>query len=219
MSDLPPLKKIYRGSSMRRVFRDGEMIYLERIDFLRVRRGDVLVFKRGDGVWIIHRAVKKTGKEIITRGDNCTSCDSEPLTSRHELFRAIYVGGLNGVVRPVYNGWFGCWHSFGNRLRRRGRVIFGGVVNSLLPFMWWRRTLKEPVMVGAVAHFMAGGKLVAVRSRGEVKYKKAINKIFYKLPSEEPDDLPVGRRKQIVENNYTEMDADDEAGEIQNNKE
>ncbi|MEG1980007.1 MAG: hypothetical protein RR060_04740 [Victivallaceae bacterium] len=219
MIDLPPLHKLYRGNSMRRVFRNGEQIYLESVSFSQVRRGDVLVFQWKDGNWIIHRAVKKSAEEIITRGDNCENCDSEALTLQHELFRATYVSGLNGKLRPVRNGRSGCWQCSCNRLRRRVWSIVAGGVNHLLPLMWWRRSLFGPIVVGTVEHFMAGGKVVAVRHNGVVEFKKSIKKIFYKLPSEdEKTELSSMRQQQVIIDNSIEAGVSDENGEIPNGK-
>ena len=63
------------GRSMSPFIRDGSSVIIRPCSS-KVRVGDVLLLKQDDEKLLLHRVVKKTGAELITRGDACAGYDS-----------------------------------------------------------------------------------------------------------------------------------------------
>lgn len=43
----------------------------------KIKRGDIVLFRRADGKYVVHRVLKTDGLKVHTMGDNCSSPDSE----------------------------------------------------------------------------------------------------------------------------------------------
>jgi signal peptidase I len=94
---------IYRGNSMLPTFRPGELIYSRPIDE-GCRPGDVVVFKRfSDKTHTVHRIVSISGSRFITRGDNNSRIDPNPVKSS-ELIGRVEMVEVANQLKPVRGG-------------------------------------------------------------------------------------------------------------------
>lgn len=48
----------------------------------RILKGDIVLFRRADGQFVVHRVYKIKGQRVITMGDNCARPDSEIAADR-----------------------------------------------------------------------------------------------------------------------------------------
>ncbi len=126
VSGLPTARKsdfLYRGESMRMVFRDGDGILIEECDFPELCSGDIVCFTLGK-IRAVHRLVDAASG--LTGGDNNIVYDSEKLTPE------TFIGRVSAFRRgekifPVTRGRRGMreyrLHQFRLRLRLTGRRI------------------------------------------------------------------------------------------------
>src|SRR5262245_26025652 len=88
-----------KGGSMLPLIRDGDRVVVAH-NWTRVRRGDVVVFRRGEAL-IIHRVLRirrgPFGPIVVTKGDNRASCDP-PLSAQQLVGR---VGAVSRGDRQV----------------------------------------------------------------------------------------------------------------------
>ncbi|MDW8042372.1 MAG: signal peptidase I [Nitrososphaerota archaeon] len=97
-----PLVVVASGS-MRPVLHEGDILLIEGVRFEEVRAspidGDVVVYRRPyDGRLIVHRAVARDGRAIVTKGDANSSPDPMPVTPD------MLVGRWTGFKVPYWTG-------------------------------------------------------------------------------------------------------------------
>lgn len=101
------------------------------------RRGDIVLFQRADGVFVVHRLLSIGEDTVRTLGDNCRAPDP-PIPASSVLGIVTYVqrgkrmlhvdtalgrfaGRIWSVMLPVRNWTRACWRA----VRRVGRVLLG----------------------------------------------------------------------------------------------
>ena len=115
---------IYSGSSMRRVFENGDLLKLETIPFSDFRRGDIVAFFPGGtgSAGIVHRVVSRTEKELTTMGDNNPGADKHKVGEGDRPRLVVQRSTLDGTMRSVPRGRAGMLEFRINRARRLARL-------------------------------------------------------------------------------------------------
>lgn len=71
----------YRGKSMGNIFRQGDVLLVERVAWEKIKRGDIIAFRRNKGnnesVIVAHRVRERMSGGFVTQGDNNRSLDSK----------------------------------------------------------------------------------------------------------------------------------------------
>lgn len=81
------------GRSMRPFLRSGEdMIVIERRDSGRFRPREVILYRRNNGKYVLHRIMRVRKRDYVLCGDNCW--DLEPGIQDHQI-----LGVLTAVIR------------------------------------------------------------------------------------------------------------------------
>ena len=99
----------YQGHSMRGTFSRGEMLLVVPVTLDQISLGDVIAFRRNglcNRRGVVHRAVHRTKRGWVTRGDANQSCDAKPVDE------TALIGRVYGVKRgakyyPVIGGYPG----------------------------------------------------------------------------------------------------------------
>lgn len=86
-----PFLFVARGRSMSPVIRDGETVEIHPLHG-RVKAGDVVLLRKNDGAFLVHRVVRCTGRGVITRGDACSRDDS-PADNEMIVGRVLRIRG------------------------------------------------------------------------------------------------------------------------------
>lgn len=88
------------GQSMYPTIRNGEVLHVEPIGNSKLKRGDIILFRRGDGLKA-HRIVKIGGEVFVTRGDSSLQADSE--VGREEILGRVVAKecGISGKLVPL----------------------------------------------------------------------------------------------------------------------
>ena len=74
-TEIPVTLKL-NGESMRPLIRkQRDAVTVVRV-CRELKRGDVVLFLRKDGAYVVHRIWKIKGESIVTAGDNCVECDA-----------------------------------------------------------------------------------------------------------------------------------------------
>jgi len=121
---------IYRGRSMIPTFRPGQLLYV-RPDVQDISPGDMVVFAgSSNNNYVVHRVVSISSSGLITRGDNNSRFDPQPVESTRLIGRVEMVED-KGNVKPVPGGRLRLW---------RARVRWG----ALRVKRWLRIALKAP---------------------------------------------------------------------------
>lgn len=105
-----------------------------------LKRGDVVLFYRADGAYVVHRLRRITGETLVTLGDNCWREDA-PIPARRVL--GIAVQAQRGkrtfsLDTPLSRGLGRCWMAcHGLRIMyRRGR---GAILRRLKGIIQWKK--------------------------------------------------------------------------------
>lgn len=104
-------------------FRPGDMLLLTSVQPNCIRPGDVISFHRwiqenNSFLLVVHRVQEQAADGFITRGDNNTACDPQPVSGRELVGRVAFVVE-DGRRRPVPGGIAGQLQVTGQRLWRR----------------------------------------------------------------------------------------------------
>lgn len=173
MAAMEPPNLFYRGSSMHGTFKPGDKLTVEKVPFDRIKKGDLVVFRRNAGKesdFIVHRVVAITAKGLATRGDNCHERDAEPAAPEQIVGRVTrYDRG--GKARKAGNGWRGRLRAM--RLRARAQAvsaakrIFARPYRSLRTAGFLARIWRPEIELilfetaqGPLAKYVHGGKTV-----------------------------------------------------------
>lgn len=169
--------KIYRGDSMRRVFRPGDLLRGEWLTAAQAEIGDIIAFDSVRGGVTVHRVIARTrdGK-LRTMGDNNPCPDFTPVEPDAQVLRIVAVGGGDSEERPVSGGKTGMAEFRRNRRRRWFQSelprCLAGVCRRLWPF---KRRLSDPVRFGKDEVFY-------VRRDTPVARRDAAGKIHWASP-------------------------------------
>jgi signal peptidase I len=98
-----------KGTSMRPLFKAGDIMQVRPCDVWGIRKGDIIVFTPpGESTQIVHRVIERMPDRVRTRGDGNPLPDSWVLSSGHILGRVVsckrsgrsvpVIGGLGGHV-------------------------------------------------------------------------------------------------------------------------
>jgi signal peptidase I len=134
---------LYLGPSMTPTFQSGDLLYT-RPTPQKLLIGDVVVFSdtKNNG-YIVHRIIKASIDNLITKGDHNRICDT-PLSLDQVVGKVELVEKKTGI-KNVLNGRRGLWMaqigSYVSKLSALLRLIFRGPYNSLrisglVPAIW-----------------------------------------------------------------------------------
>lgn len=70
-----PVNLTLSGESMRPILRKNRDTVTVIPVYRRLKRGDIVLFRRNDGMNVIHRIAKIKGETVVTLGDNCVYRD------------------------------------------------------------------------------------------------------------------------------------------------
>jgi len=178
-------KLIYRGNSMRMVFRTGDFLIPEKVEFSRLKPGDVVCFGAAGGRHVVHRVLRRTPEGLVTIGDNNLRPDREIVTPAMNPVR-IVAADRNGKLIPVSRGKWGLICFFWHRVRIHSRRAIGRCVRPFLTLfskIFQGREAEEVCFHGETCYFIEK-RLVAKRGRnGGVEYVKWYYRGLYRLPS------------------------------------
>lgn len=178
--------RIYRGTSMLRVFVPGDLLQTEKLSAAQVEVGDIIAFDTPRGSVTVHRVIKRMAGGILrTMGDNNPCPDTETLSPETTVFRVIAVKRADGDLEPVAGGAEGMKEF---RRHRRQRLwgaelprYAAGVCRRLWPF---KRRLVAPVRFGTDEVFYASvsGPPIARRdAAGRVHWSSPWYRVIYKI--------------------------------------
>ncbi|MGC9024468.1 MAG: hypothetical protein ACP5NB_06525 [Chloroflexia bacterium] len=127
---------LYRGRSMGRTLRPGDLLYVVPASPESVRPGDIVLF-RGPGeeesVYLAHRVQARTASGLLTQGDDHPVPDPVPVAAERLLGRVCF-REREGRICPVWGGWAGRLWALLLRLRRRALQM------AALPYRLLRRS-------------------------------------------------------------------------------
>ena len=178
--------RIYRGSSMLRVFAPGDLLQTEKLSAAQAAVGDVIVFDTPHGGVTVHRVIARTADgELRTMGDNNPRPDAEKIAPEAPVFRVVAVKRADGRLEPVAGGAAGMKEFRRHRRQRRWGAELpryaAGVCRRLWPF---KRRLSAPLRFGDDEVFYASrtGPLVARRDAGgRVHWFSPWYRVIYKI--------------------------------------
>ena len=155
-------ERIYRGTSMLRVFTPGDILTVEPIRAGDVQPGDIICFDgiRGETV---HRVVRKTATSVVTMGDNNRCPDPEPLEPDAAVWLVTARRDAAGKIHKVSGGGRGLFAFRINRMRRGVRWFFDRLAGVLRRVMIVKIPLRHKVRFGGDEIFYCGGKPVLRR--------------------------------------------------------
>lgn len=174
---------IYHGNSMKRVFRAGDIPELREIPFHEFRCGDIVSFRRPDGVEVIHRVRRVTPEALITWGDNNLRPDPEPV--RADWNPRLAVGfRRGGSAYRLPRGCAGMWQFRFNRLRFHLRRLCGIPFRFLVRgARWWGIRQLECKTFARERHYFYRGRPVArKRETGSLEYRRWYYRLFFFIP-------------------------------------
>ena len=119
------------GYSMYPMFVPGrDAAVIKKADVKKIRRADVVLYRRKGSILVLHRVVKRKGGQFYMAGDNQTEVEGpvEEDQIRGILTAFVRNGRRISVKNPVYVIWSGLWLMF---LPVRG--IFVTVHSYLVP--------------------------------------------------------------------------------------
>ena len=178
-------RRIYRGSSMLRVFRPGDILMGEKLTAAQVEVGDIIAFDTPRGTVTVHRAIAryKDGK-LRTMGDNNPGPDFAPIAPDTTVLRILEVQRTDGVVEPVSRGKAGMAEFRRNRRSRWFQSELAryaaGVCRRLWPF---KRQLSDPVRFGADEVFYIRRDTPAARrdADGKIHWYSPWYRVIYRI--------------------------------------
>lgn len=93
------------GYSMFPFLKKGDILTVEPVPMEMIKRGDVVVFERGEK-WIAHRVIKirvcAEGLEFLLRGDTCIAFD--PVVKKNNYVGTVKVFNRKKVEKQVNKG-------------------------------------------------------------------------------------------------------------------
>ena len=155
-------ERIYRGTSMFRVFAPGDILTVKPIRAGEAQRGDVICFENPRGE-TVHRVVRKSADRVVTMGDNNSGPDPEPLRPDANVWLVTGRRDLAGKLHKVEGGSAGLFAFRVNRMRRSVRWCFDRLAGILRRVVFVKYPLDRKVRFGGDEIFYFGGKPVLRR--------------------------------------------------------
>ena len=103
------------GYSMYPMFVPGrDAAVIKKADVKKIRRADVVLYRRKGSILVLHRVVKRKGGQCYMAGDNQTEVEGpvEEDQIRGILTAFVRNGRRISVKNPVYVIWSGLWLMF-----------------------------------------------------------------------------------------------------------
>ena len=103
------------GYSMYPMFVPGrDAAVIKKADVKKIRRADVVLYRRKGSILVLHRVVKRKGGQFYMAGDNQTEVEGpgEEDQIRGILTAFVRNGRRISVKNPVYVIWSGLWLMF-----------------------------------------------------------------------------------------------------------
>lgn len=103
------------GYSMYPMFGPGrDAAVIKKADVKKIRRADVVLYRRKGSILVLHRVVKRKGSQFYMAGDNQTEVEGpvEEDQIRGILTAFVRNGRRISVKNPVYVIWSGLWLMF-----------------------------------------------------------------------------------------------------------
>ncbi len=137
----PSVKTTLNGISMQPLIRKGRDVVTIVAVNRPIKRGDVVLFRRADGEYVVHRVRRLCGDMIITLGDNCWKEDSPPIGLADIKGLAVQVqrGKLricldSCLSRAAGRCWMAC-HEYRILLRR----MRGAAIRRIIRVIKWKQ--------------------------------------------------------------------------------
>ena len=155
-------ERIYRGTSMFRVFSPGDILTVKPLRAGEAQKGDIICFEgpRGETV---HRVVRKSATKVVTMGDNNRCPDIEPLNSDARVWLVTERRDAAGKLHKVGGGSAGLFVFRVNRGRRAFRWFFDRLAGVLRRVTIIKYPLRHKTRFGGDEIFYFGGKPVLHR--------------------------------------------------------
>lgn len=86
-------------------FKPGDRLRIENLPFALIKKGDTVVFvgaKRDSDDFVVHRVADESPASLVTRGDNSSSNDEEPVTEKNIVGKVTHYE-RNGKIHKVWN--------------------------------------------------------------------------------------------------------------------
>lgn len=124
-----PVKTVLDGVSMQPLIRKG----VDTVTIIPLARplkpGDIVLFRRMDGAYVVHRVRRMLTHKIVTLGDNCW-CEDAPIDPACVLGLASHmqrngrtISLDNALSRALGRCWMGC-HKIRMGYRRLRALVF-----------------------------------------------------------------------------------------------
>ncbi len=176
--------RIYRGSSMFRVFTPGDLLQVEKLVAAQAEIGDVIGFDTPRGTVAVHRLIGRSPSgKLRTMGDNNPGPDAEAIPPDAAIIRVVAVRGTDGEIRPVTRGAAGLAEFRRNRRRRWWGAELPRYMAGICRRLWYfKRTLRTPVRFGGEEIFYAGEIPVARRgANGRLSWSSPWYRVIYRI--------------------------------------
>lgn len=182
---------VYRGPSMHSTFRSGQLLFVYPVE-KDLHPGDVIVFRASDrSNPVVHRIIAISPEGLITRGDNNSEPDPQPVKLEQVLGRAEMVADQDRLQRIV---------SGAPGLRRaRVLVVWKKIITVLKRIFWspydhlrksgwaahvWRPTISKVSVrapQGRTIKYIIGKQTVAVwnKDQGFFQCKKPFDLVIH----------------------------------------
>ena len=175
----------YTGSSMRGMFRDGDLLDLRTEPFESLVPGDVVaVFEREP--FYVHRVIRRTADRVVTMGDNNLAPDKLELTPDSE-FRLVYrVHATDGRTIEVARGTDGMRQFRRQQRKRRIFAFLMRLLSVFRPLKGLRIPAREASRFrdGSVQWSWHGVPVAVRRNNGRVVYLKWSRRMVFRVPEE-----------------------------------
>lgn len=179
---LPDTYAVYHGNSMRSVFKPGDILILEKIDFKDIRSGDILAIQRPDGTSIVHRAVEFSPEGLwITQGDNNATPDKRMLSSGDVFARILAVNRSGAGRLPIRSGKQGMCDFHRHQRQRRIISFFRPFCHTFLSLAFWRIPLETPTHFGQETFLYYKKHPVAKLQDGKIVFLHLRDRFFFRI--------------------------------------
>jgi signal peptidase I len=102
--------RFYSGTSMYKTFFNADYLKIDKITIYELHNGDIVVFqkieKNKTKNILVHRVLSISKNKLVTRGDNNSKNDEEPVTEE-DLIGKVTHYERNGKMHKVWNGKLG----------------------------------------------------------------------------------------------------------------
>lgn len=102
---------------MLREFRNGEELYLAKVPFADLQRGDVIAILNVPKPYV-HRIIRISAEKAITQGDNNPLQDEKKLIPEDDFYRVTHAVSMKHRTRCVAGGKSGMVRFYQHQARR-----------------------------------------------------------------------------------------------------